>query len=334
MEMNANTNKQSYMIVYVWEDTDAVRATGKHEQKFGEHFCEATSEAEAREATKNYIRNSLGRQKNKFDNGRVVIHNLWNVSDYAQRHNRFKAHAGVDNLLRKCIGHRIKNTEVHTIDASTLIERVNRELVKHGQPMPVLKLSQNQFDAAINVLDAIKRGCRTIMAELAARFGKTIWSGALVRETGIELIIVASYVGTSFTSFKRDFTDFEQFRDLCIVEVGKEADWKKKISDSIKNGKQCVALLSMCQGSNRQNNIDFLFGLEFKRLVIIDEADFGVHQQNQSAPLSAARREDDIVILMTGTGADRAVHGWPIDHYLSVTYAELLMEKKRYMNGG
>jgi len=84
----------------------------------------------------------------------------------------------------------------------------------------------------------------------------------------------------------------------------------------------------MCNGSKRQAKIDYLFGLEPKRMLIIDEADFGVHQKNQSAPLIDARRDDDTVILMTGTNGDKAASIWEVDHYLSVTYPELLMEKK------
>ena len=62
-------------------------------------------------------------------------------------------------------------------------------------------------------------------------------------------------------------------------------------------------------------------------MVAVDEADFGVHQIKQSTPLIEARSEDDIVVLMTGTNGDKAASIWPVDHYLSVTYPELLMEK-------
>jgi hypothetical protein len=54
-----------------------------------------------------------------------------------------------------------------------------------------------------------------------------------------------------------------------------------------------------------------------------------VHQVKQSQPLIEARKDTDVVILMTGTNGDKAASIWPVDHYLSVTYPELLIEKHK-----
>jgi hypothetical protein len=313
----------SHTIVYVWEDLDAPEA----EQKFGDHFSQADSLEAAFEETRKYIRGSLGRQKHKFDEGRVVIHKLWDATDYAQLKGRFGKHQKVDDVIRPEIGYHVR-ADVHRVDADTLIQRVNKELIKHGQKLPEAGLSQNQCDAAENVLASIAEGKRTIVAELCARFGKTIWSGALVRETRAQLTIVASYVLTSFASFKNDLTSFEQFKDLELIEAGEE-DWEEKVQHSLKAGLQTVVFLSMCAGGRRQDKIDFLFAQTPNKLVLIDEADFGVHQVKQSQPLIKARGEHDVVILMTGTNGDKAASVWPVDHYLSVTYPELLIEKHR-----
>ena len=313
----------AFVITYVWEDLDAPEA----EQKFGDHYSEADTLEEAFKETEKYIRGTLGRQKHKFDEGRIVIHKLWDATEYAKTKNRFGKHQKIDDVIRPVIGHHVQ-ADVHRIDADTLIERVNRELIKHGQPLPVAGLSQNQYDAAENVLAAIADKKQTIVAELCARFGKTVWSGALVMETGAKVTIVASYVLTSFASFKKDLTSFEQFRNLVLVEAG-ETDWEETIKQSIKANKQVIVFLSMCAGGRRQDKIDYLFGLKVPRLVIIDEADFGVHQVKQSQPLIEARGSKDVVVLMTGTNGDKAASIWPVDHYLSVTYPELLIEKHK-----
>lgn len=313
----------SHTIVYVWEDLDAPEA----EQKFGDHFSEAESIEAAFEETRKYIRGSLNRQKHKFDEGRVVIHKLWDATEYAQLKGRFGKHQKVDDVIRPVIGYHVR-ADVHRIDADTLIERVNKELIKHGQKLPEAGLSQNQCDAAENILASIAEGKRTIVAELCARFGKTIWSGALIRETEAQLTIVASYVLTSFASFKKDLTSFEQFKDLELVEAGEE-DWEETVQHSLEAGLQTVVFLSMCVGGRRQDKIDFLFAQTPNKLVLIDEADFGVHQVKQSQPLIEARGEQDVVILMTGTNGDKAASVWPVDHYLSVTYPELLIEKHK-----
>jgi hypothetical protein len=314
----------AYTIVYVWEDLDAPEA----EQKFGDHYVEcATLEAAFADTTK-YVRSSLGRQKHKFDEGRIVLHKMWDATEYAKIKGRFGAHQKVDDVIRPVIGHHVQ-ADVHRTDANTLIERVNKELIKHNVALPIAGLSQNQYTAAENVIDAIGDGKRTIVAELCARFGKTIWSGTLIRETEAQLTIVCSYVLTSFASFRKDLTSFEQFRDLVIVDT-KDDDYQEQINVAIASGKEVVALMSMCGGGRRQERIDYLFGVDLAghgRLVLIDEADFGAHKAGQSKPLIEARSEQDVVILMTGTNGDKAASIWPVDHYLSVTYPELLMEK-------
>jgi hypothetical protein len=312
----------AYTICYDWEDLDAPNA----EQKFGDHFSEADSLEAAFKETRKYVRSSLGRQKHKFDEGRVVLHKMWDVTEYAKRKNRFGKHQKVDDVIRPVIGHHVV-ADVHRMQADLLIERVNKELIKFGQPLPPAGLAQWQATAAENVLAAVAEGKRTIVAELCARFGKTIWSGVLVRETAAQVSIVASYVLTSFASFRKDLTSFEQFRDLVLVDAGEEG-WQEVVNAAVVSGRQAVVFLSMCSGSRRQEKIDFLFGLEVARLVVIDEADFGVHRANQSTPLIQARSEQDVVILMTGTNGDKAASIWPVDHYLSVTYPELLIEKR------
>lgn len=317
----------AFTILYVWEDLDASRANDEPEQKFGDHFSHADTLEDAKAETIRYIRGTLGRQKHKFDEGRVVVHQLWDASEYAQGKNRFGVHQKVDDVVRPVIGHHVQ-ADVHRIDADTLIERVNRELSRNGQPLPSAGLSKNQYDAAVNVLESLEAGRRTIVAELCARFGKTIWSGSIIRETEASLTIIATYVKTVMASFKKDLTSFEQFKDFVIVDTQDE-DYETQVSDALDQGKQVVTLLSMCNGSRRQSRIDFLFGQSVDKLLIIDEADFGVHQRGQSQPLIDAVDDMTATIIMTGTNADKAASIWNVDHYLNVTYPELIMEKRK-----
>lgn len=312
----------AFTIIYVWEDLDASEA----EQKFGDHFAEFDTLEQAFADTRKYIRGSLTRQKHKWAEGRIVIHKMWDATDYAKIKGRFGKHKKIDDVIRPCIGHHV-SADVHRIDADTLIMRVNKELIKHGQTLAVAGLSQNQYTAADNVLAAIDIGKKTVVAELCARFGKTIWSGSLIRETEARLTIVASYVLTSFTSFKKDLTSFEQFRNFVLIDSA-DVNYEAAVLSSLGAGKQVVVFLSMCVGGRRQSKIDFLFGIDTPRLVIVDEADFGVHKAGQSKPLIEARDEEDVIILMTGTNGDKAASIWPVDHYHSVTYPELLIEKR------
>jgi hypothetical protein len=308
------------MYCYLWHEK-----TDVNECKFGERFVFDSQDPMTE--CRRRIRDSLGVRKDKFDEQTVVVDAIWDVSEWALEVGRNRKGGKMDDFIREKIGFRKGTTgEVHTLDAVDMAFKVNELLKKQNQPLIQAGLSQNQYSAAENVIGAIAEGNRTIVAELCARFGKTIWSGALVRETNAPLTIVASYVLTSFASFKKDLSTFEQFRDFVLVDAADE-DWEDRVRHAVDHGLQAVVFLSMCAGGRRQAKIDFLFGQPVNKLVVIDEADFGVHQVKQSQPLIEARGEDDIVILMTGTNGDKAASIWPVDHYLSVTYPELLMEK-------
>lgn len=312
------------MYCYLWHEK-----TDINECKFGERWVKDGQDPET-EVLKR-IKDSVGVRKDKIKDGTIELVAFWDVTELAQSKcpERLKQHGRVDDFIRDHIGFRKGTTgEIHTLDATVMAFKVNEYLKKVGQTLPTAGLSQNQYTAAENVINAIAEGKRTILAELCARFGKTIWSGVMVCETGAQLTIVASYVLTSFASFKKDLTSFEQFRNLVLVEAGDDG-WEAQVQSAVNLGKQTVVFLSMCAGGRRQDKIDFLFGIAVNKLVLIDEADFGVHQVKQSQPLIEARTEQDVVILMTGTNGDKATSIWPVDHYLSVTYPELLIEKHK-----
>ena len=311
----------AHTICYDWEDLDAPEP----EQKFGDHYSEAETLEEAFEETRKYVRSSLGRQKHKFDEGRVVLHKMWDVTEYAKHKGRFGKHQKIDDVIRPCIGNHIQ-ADVHRIDADTLITRVNRELIKHLQPLPSAGLSAWQACALEQTIADIALGRKTIIAELCARFGKTIWAGAMVRETARPLTVIVSYVLTSFASFEKDLSSFDQFKDYVVIDTAKP-EYQTVINAALSEGKQVVAFLSMCSGGKRQSKIDYLFGKSLDRLVIVDEADFGVHRAGQAKPLVDARGANDVIVLMTGTNADKAASYWPVDSTHSVVYPELIMEK-------
>ena len=309
------------MICYLWFEKDK-----PNEAKFGERWVFAGQDPE-KEVWKR-IKNSVGVRKDLIRDGTIQLECIWDVTEYAKKVGRYYIHGKVDDQIRPSIGYRKGSTgEVHELSATEIKTKVNKVLSKLGQPLPVAGLSQNQADAAMNVLSAIAHGARTIVAELCARFGKTIWSGVMVRETNANLTIVASYVLTSFASFEKELTSFEQFKDLVLIDTANE-DYQEVIDAALAQNKQVVALLSMCSGTRRQQKIDYLFSRDCVRLVLIDEADFGVHKSKQSQPLIDAHSDDDVVVLMTGTNGDKAAGTWDVDHYLSVTYPELLIEKR------
>jgi cytochrome oxidase Cu insertion factor (SCO1/SenC/PrrC family) len=274
------------------------------------------------------VKSSLGVRKDLFNDGTVKIHAIWDVTDLSKKVGRYYQRSRMDDYIRPQIGHRKGSTgEVHELPPTEIKLRVDKYLALSTQALPTVGLTAWQARSAELVLCELANNKTTIIAELCARFGKTIWTGSLIRETNTQLTIVVSYVLTSFASFEKDLSGFEQFKDLVLIDTADE-EYQEVIDTALSKGKQVVAFLSMCVGSKRQQKIDFLYSRDVTRLTVVDEADFGVHKVGQAKPLIEARGVDDPIILMTGTNADKAASYWPVDSTLSVVYPELLMEKR------
>lgn len=309
------------MFCYLWYESNK-----PDECKFGERWVKSNQDPQ-KEVIKR-IKSSLGVRKDLFKDGTVKLAKYWDVTDYAKMVGRYYQRSRVDDHIRPHIGFRKGSTgEIHQLPADDVQIRVDRLLAKMGQPLPVVGLSAWQARTIERTMDRMANGHQTIVAELCARFGKTIWSGALIRETGAQLTIIVSYVLTSFSSFEKDLSGYQQFKDMVVIDAA-DPEYKQVVDAAISNGKQVVVFLSMCKGTKRNDRIKYLFGKKCKRLVIVDEADFGVHKSGQAKPLLDARKKGDTVVLMTGTNADKAATHWPVDDMISVVYPELIMEKK------
>ena len=309
------------MYCYLWHEKDK-----PNECKFGERWVFDGQDPET-EIWKR-IKSSVGVRKDLITDGTIELIDKWDVTELSKKVNRYYQRSRMDDYIRPYIGFRKGSTgEIHELSASEVRLRVNNYLKKSNQPLPLVGLTRNQASAAEETLDRIQLGDRIFLAELCARFGKTIFSGVLIKETEIKLTVVVSYVLTSFASFEKDLSGFEQFKDYVLIDTA-DPDYQEVISLALAQNKQVVAFLSMCAGGRRQDKINFLFGQAQQRLVIVDEADYGVHQQGQVLPLQTAIGSDDILFLMTGTNSDKAVSTWVPDHFLSVMYPELVIEKK------
>ncbi len=316
--IGANMNR---MFCYLWYEKNK-----PDESKFGERWVFDGQDPE-KEVWKR-IKDSVGVRKDLIRDGTIQLKCIWDVTELAKKVNRYYQRSRMDDYIRPHIGFRKGSTgEIHELTADEVKLKVDNYLKKSDQPLPVVGLTRNQAAAAEETLERIKQGDRIFLAELCARFGKTIFSGVLVKETNTKLTVVVSYVLTSFASFEKDLSGFEQFKDYVLIDTA-DPEYQEVIDSALAQDKQVVAFLSMCVGSRRQEKIDYLFGRDTDRLVIVDEADFGVHQKNQVVPLQNALQPNDTLLLMTGTNSDKAASTWIPDYFLSVTYPELVIEKK------
>jgi hypothetical protein len=319
--------KKGRMYVYLWHYIDE-----PNKVKFGQTFVIPDEDGET--AVIERIRESIGVNKLDYDNGLIIVDGFWDVSEIAESVNRNYPKAKMDDYIRPTIGYRENpRSEKHLIDYQEALLRINKYINSWGVEREQVGLSPWQYAAAESIIAAIENGKKITLAELCARFGKTIWAAAVACELNSPLTIIGSYVLTSFASFKNELAKYEQFRNIVVVEASNPT-YQADIETALDNGHQVIVLLSMVTGSLRQERVDFLFGRPEPRLVFIDEADYGAHTDNQTEPFIAAVKPDDKIVLMTGTNGDRACGNWNVDNYLSVVYPELLIAKKETMNGG
>ena len=311
------------MMCYLWEDTDSKLT----EIKFGDHWVHNSTWQEAVEDVTKYVRGTLARQKYKYDQGRVILHKIWDASEYARHVGKFYIHSKLDDHIRKIALMNRLGGDVHEMDVADAIIRVNQELAKVNQTLPPAALSTLQAEIAEQVVTEFEAGKQIMLAELCARFGKTIWSGAVAHELESDLVIVTSYVKTVFASFAKDLTSFEQWAHYAHVDT-QHVDWQSKVSEAFQAGKRVIAYVSMAPGTKRDARISWLMGLTVSTLLILDEADFGSHTPKQAQALKSCVRPEHKVLIMTGTNSDRAIKLWQIEHMVSVTYPELLVQKR------
>jgi hypothetical protein len=318
----SNISQEDRLFLYLWEDV-AEPETCKVGQRWVYAGLDAITDCNKR------IRESLGSRKDKFDENKIKLVKIWDVSHYARNVGQFNKKAKVDDYLRDKarLPKRKHRSEVHEIPATEMQVLVSEFLRKAGQPLPEVSLSTKQFQVAVETIDYFLNGAKVILAELCARFGKTIWSSAVAVEMDVDLVIVTSYVTTVFTSFQNDITQFSQFAEYEHIDT-RDVDYEEKVTNALANGKKVFAYLSLNQSEYRQDRIDYLTDLDCSKMLIVDEADFGAHQVNQALPLIDKIPQIDYITIMTGTNSERAATYWPIDVMLSVTYPELLIQKE------
>lgn len=208
-----------------------------------------------------------------------------------------------------------------------------------GDPLvgtTITKLHTTQFRMAALAVKLHRSGHSSLLNHLCARFGKTLFSGAvayMLKE--YQVVIVASYVKTSFYSFMNQWGRSRQLKQEFVQINTEHKNWKEDLDKAISEGKRVVLFLSLCPGNNRQDRIDYIGSLPVNRYWIEDEGDFGGHTENQVNALKQGIKDNDLFDIMTGTNPDRAVANWSgirQFHPISVVYEELLIQKTETKN--
>lgn len=285
----------------------------------------------------------IAEQLTASSRGKLVIHAALDVSHYegdttvleSQIHDKLEmmTEKGISRLQREMFhdNELIKSglTEWFNIpmDASEVVELVDsiiRDITsKSGKATYKARAYQAYIKAL--VLDQVEEGNKVIAAELAPRFGKTLWSldlfKALCEEFGYQYLILPAYVLTAHSSFLTDFNGFSDFNDMVFVD-DKDPNFKQKIQDNV--DKQMIITTSL--HTSDKSKYDVIKALDSsKKVAIVDEADFGAHTMTSKEVIN--HLECDLKLLITGSAIERAISGYEVNEVIQWSYTDMLLLK-------
>lgn len=190
------------------------------------------------------------------------------------------------------------------------------------------KLTIWQEEALDKFISLLGDGKRKIMAELAARFGKTLLYLSTFDHLDTQVMVVGSYYLTALSSFKKEVCKYRQFENFVVLDLYSDT-FQADFSYNLAQGKKIVVMVSLCGDKNgnslRNDNARFLSTISDK-ITVIDEADYGAHTKS-CVPFVNMIGEGAPIILTTGTNSERAKgeHN-DVDAFFKVTYLDMLMK--------
>ena len=144
----------------------------------------------------------------------------------------------------------------------------------------------------LQCLDAIENNDSeyiNIIAELCARFGKTLTYLELFRRLDNDIMILPSYMHSVFTSFENeiigDYKDenigkWTNFQNFKVIDTRENNNWEDKFKDNLGKSK-LVVFVSIQTPEDSFSKFDIIKNVDKSRkFIVIDEADFGAHTEN------------------------------------------------------
>jgi hypothetical protein len=190
------------------------------------------------------------------------------------------------------------------------------------------KLTIWQEEALDKFIFLLDEGKQKIMAELAARFGKTLLYLALFDHLDEQVMVVGSYYLTALSSFKKEVYKYRQFENFVVLDLYSDT-FQADFAYNLPQNKKIVVMVSLCGDKNgnslRNDNARFLSTISDK-ITVIDEADYGAHTKS-CVPFVNLIGKGAPIILTTGTNSERAKgeHN-DVDAFFKVTYLDMLMK--------
>tara|TARA_B110000967_G_C18773744_1_gene504443 strand:- start:72 stop:1103 length:1032 start_codon:yes stop_codon:yes gene_type:complete len=326
-----NLKKQMKKVIYIYEINGEYKI-GKADQRIGQSDDITLLEIAA---------NRISEQLTAATRGKLIIHAALDVSQYdgnsteveSEIHHRLEmmTEHGISRISREIyykdemIKHGSTEWFIIPMEGSEVVELVDsmiRDITKKSGKSKFTPYAYQAYIKAL-VLDQVEAGKEIIAAELAPRFGKTLWGldlfNALCDEFGYQYLILPAYVLTAHSSFLNDFNSFNDFNDIVFVD-DKDPNFKQKIQDNV--DKRMIITTSL--HTSDISKYDVIKSLDSnKKVAMVDEADFGAHTKTSKEIIN--HLGCDLKILITGTAIERAISGYDVEDIIQWSYTDMLL---------
>lgn len=176
----------------------------------------------------------------------------------------------------------------------------------------------NRFDGSYTVIQPLN---------LAARFGKTLQALSLFKDSGLEVMVVAAHWLAANNSFVSTINErFDIAADVTVIKP----DYQE-FKAAIDKGQRVLIDVSLHTDAEKIDPI-LLGALNvYKKLIYIDEADFGAWTSSSRETASQFINSGiNLVCVATGTNIDRALIGTKghVEPPITVSYLDLIEAKR------
>lgn len=153
--------------------------------------------------------------------------------------------------------------------------------LKKYKPTPTQAQALNDVMAQLRSMIENGQDVISAVADLCARFGKTLWVLELFRrlseEFGYKTLLLPAFWLSAHSSFEKEIKEFSDFNHFVFVDTSKDG-WQSQLA-SAKNASRCVVIsLSLCGSASEERLSKFDPIRELTDVYMFcDEADVGAH---------------------------------------------------------
>ena len=249
--------------------------------------------------------------KNKFEDQRILL----------ELHNQKKCTLGT--ILES------RTSKEWAVFPDNNPEEVWRDYLGNDAKKLDLELTIWQLEAMDQIFSFLGENMKKIMAELAARFGKSLLYLAMFLALKYKVMVVGTYYLTALSSFKKEVNRYNEFSNFIVLELNSDT-FQEDFAQGLKEDKKIVVLASLCGDKEvdhtmRNQNAQYIETF-IDKITVIDEADYGAHTK-KCVPFVNRIGQGAPVILTTGTNSERAKgeHN-DVDAFFGTSYLDLLMK--------